>query len=87
MEREQLRQEIENQMDELAGDIASDTYEQIVTLLAASATKFAAERKLTNSGIVHGAMRQAYEYALRYAQVDELLVRSSCDVIDSVPRD
>jgi hypothetical protein len=87
LEREALLEKINKQVDDMASNIASAVYVKVHELIVEAAQEIADAEQLTNSGIVHAAMREAYDYALRYAQFDELLERSSCDVISNVPRD
>lgn len=86
-EREALREKFNKQADDMASNIASMTFMSIHKLMVEAAQQIADAEQLTNSGVVHAALREAYDYALRYAQFEELLERSSCDVISNVPRD
>jgi len=87
LEREALLEKINKQVDDMASNIANAVYVKMHELIVEAAQEIADAEQLTNSGIVHAAMREAYDYALRNVEFDELLERSSCDVISNVPRD
>lgn len=76
----QLLEKMNKEVDDLAAKIADVVYVKMHELIVEAAQEIAIAENITNSGIVHAAMRDAHGYALRYAQIEELLERSSCDV-------